>query len=64
MKMLLDFLSYGDSLSPAEFVRRIRPGDRNVRAVHIQPPRLGQAGFGSLRVEYQSPVFRLPARDP
>jgi hypothetical protein len=65
MKMPLDLLpSYGDSFSPAEFVRRIRPDDRNVRAVRIQPPRLGEAGFGSLRVEYRSPVFRLPVPEP
>jgi hypothetical protein len=65
MKMPLDLLpSYGDSFSPAEYVRRIHRDDRNVRSVRIQPPRLGEPGFGALLVEYRSPVFRLPVPEP
>jgi hypothetical protein len=45
------------SCSPAEYVRRVRSEPACVRSVRIQPPRLGQAGFGSLLVEYRTPVF-------
>ena len=65
MKTPLDLLpSYGDAFSPAEYVRRVQRDDRNVRSVRIQPPRLGEPGFGSLLVQYRSPVFRLPASEP
>jgi len=62
MKMPLELLpTYGGSYSPAEYIRLVRSGDRNIRSVRIQPPRLGQPGFGSLAVEYRTPVFRAPA---
>jgi hypothetical protein len=62
MKMPLEFLpAYGGSYSPAEYVRLVRSGASNVRSVRIQPPRLGEPGFGSLLVEYRTPVFRVPS---
>src|SRR5215213_8914758 len=52
MKMPIELLpAYGGSYSPAEYVRLIRSDPHNVRSVRIQPPRLGQPGFGSLLVE-------------
>jgi hypothetical protein len=62
MKMPVELLpTCGVSYSPAEYVRLIRSNPRNVRSVRIVPPQLGQPGFGSLMVEYRSPVFRAPA---
>jgi hypothetical protein len=48
--------TYCGSYSPAEYVRLVRSDPGNIRSVHIQPPRLGQPGFGSLLVEYRTPV--------
>ncbi|HVG44903.1 MAG TPA: hypothetical protein VM890_09235 [Longimicrobium sp.] len=53
--------AYGGSCSPAEYIRLVRSNERNVRSVRIQPPRLGELGFGSLPVEYRTPVSRAPA---
>jgi len=62
MKMPLELLpTHGVSCSPAEYIRLARSNDRNVRSVRIQPPRLGEPGFGSLLAEYRTPVFRAPA---
>ena len=58
MKMPLELLpTHGVSCSPAEYIRLVR----SVRSVRIQPPRLGEPGFGSLLAEYRTPVFRAPA---
>lgn len=62
MRMPIELVpTYCGSYSPAEYVRLFRSDSRNVRSVRIQPPRLGQPGFGSLLVEYRTPVFRAPA---
>jgi len=64
MKMPLDLLpAYGASYSPEEYIRLIRSGERNIRSVRIQPPQLGKPGFGSLRVEYRTPVFPTPSSE-
>jgi hypothetical protein len=63
MKMPVEFLpTYGVSYSPAEYVRLIRSNPRNVRSVRIIPPQLGKPGFGSLMVEYRTPIVPAPAR--
>jgi hypothetical protein len=66
MKMPLELTpTYGGSYSPAEYIRLVRSKDnRNIRSVRIQPPQLGQPGFGSLQVEFRTPVFQLPDTEP
>ena len=62
MKMPFELLpTYSGTYSPAEYIRLVRSNPRNIRSVRIQPPRLGEPGFGSLLVEHRTPVFRAPA---
>ena len=62
MKMPIELLpTCGVSYSPAEYIRLVRSDRRNIHSVRIQPPRLGEPGFGSLLVEHRTPVFRVPA---
>jgi len=64
MKMPFELVpAYGGSYSPEEYIRLIRSGERNIRSVRIQPPQLGKPGFGSLRVEYRTPVYRAPSSE-
>lgn len=44
-------------LSAREFLALPEDVRKSLKRVHIQPPRLGESGFGKLVVEYRYPVF-------
>jgi len=64
MKMPPELLpAYRGSYSPAEYIRLVQSDERNIRSVRIEPPQLGRPGFGSLLVEYRTPILPAPARE-
>ena len=54
-----------EQISPADFARCFERDRKNIKNVRIVPPSFGDlddADFGSLCVEYKSPIYKVLSR--
>ncbi len=57
MKALLMKPKTEQDLTPAEFIELIRTNRDVIRSSKIIPPKLGEKGFGKIRVTRKTPVY-------
>lgn len=47
-----------DLLSPKEYLKLDEVTKSNIKNATIIPPKLGSKGFGSIKVQYKSPIYK------
>lgn len=46
-------------ISAGDFVRLSEDQKQKIKSVEIVPPRLGSRGFGGIKVDYKTPVYKV-----
>ena len=50
-----------ETLSPKEYLEALKKQRDNISSTHIEIARMGSNDFGKLRIEYNTPVYKVPA---